>query len=133
MYVREAACPEQFRGRKVKRGSQVILSPWHLHRHERLWDRPDEFDPGRFDTPNGKKYLRSAYIPFSAGPRVCPGSAFAMAEGPLLLSMLVRAYRFDVVDGDVPVPVAQLTMRSGNGIRLRLTPRAADFNKDSRI
>jgi cytochrome P450 len=133
MYVREAACPEQFRGRQIKRGSQVILSPWHLHRHERLWDRPDEFDPARFDTPNGKKCLRSAYIPFSAGPRVCPGSAFAMAEGPLLLSMLVRDYRFDVVDDDVPVPVAHLTVRSDNGIRLRLTPRETDFNKECAI
>ena len=131
MYVREAACSERFRGRDVRRGSQVILSPWHLHRHERLWDRPDEFDPGRFDTPNGKECLRSAYIPFSAGPRVCPGSAFAMAEGPLLLSMLVRAFRFEIVQGDVPVPVAHLTVRSGNGIRLRLTPRSPEFNKDA--
>ncbi|KAE9630107.1 cytochrome P450 [Parasedimentitalea maritima] len=131
MYVREAACPENFRGREVKRGSQVILSPWHLHRHERLWERPDEFDPGRFDTPNGKECLRSAYIPFSAGPRVCPGSAFAMAEGVLLLSMLVRAYRFELVEGDTPIPAAQLTVRSANGIRLRLTRRAEKINKES--
>ncbi len=130
MYVREAACPETFRERKVRKGSQVILSPWHLHRHERLWERPDEFDPGRFDTPNGKECLRSAYIPFSIGPRVCPGSAFAMAEGPLLLSMLVRAYRFDIVEGEEPVPVAHLTVRSKDGIRLRLTPRNSPAFKD---
>ncbi len=123
MYVREAACPETFRERSVKPGSQVILSPWHLHRHERLWDRPDEFDPGRFDTPNGKECLRSAYIPFSAGARVCPGSAFAMAEGTLLLSMLVRAFRFERVEGRDPVPVAHLTVRARDGIHLRLTPR----------
>ena len=131
MYVREAACPERFRGRDVRRGSQVVLSPWHLHRHERLWDRPDAFDPGRFDTPNGKECLRTAYIPFSAGPRVCPGSAFAMAEGPLLLSMLVRAYRFRIVEGETPVPAAQLTVRSANGIHLRLTPRQSETAKDT--
>ncbi len=131
MYVRQTAGRGTFRGRRIKKGSQIILSPWHLHRHERLWDRPDEFDPSRFDTPNGKQCLRSAYIPFSAGPRVCPGSAFAMAEGPLLLSMLVRAYRFDVVDGDRPVPAAHLTVRSANGIRLRLTPRLHDTKQDA--
>lgn len=131
MYVREAACPERFRARKIKRGAQVILSPWHLHRHEKLWDRPDEFDPGRFETPNGKECLRSAYIPFSAGARVCPGSAFAMAEGTLLLAMLVRAYRFDIIDGDEPVPVAHLTVRAADGIRLRLTPRFPDFKEDA--
>ncbi|WP_372885797.1 cytochrome P450 [Shimia sp.] len=130
MYVREAACPETFRERKVRKGSQVIISPWHLHRHERLWERPDEFDPGRFDTPNGKECLRSAYIPFSVGPRVCPGSAFAMAEGPLLLSMLVRAYRFDIVEGDEPMPVAHLTVRAADGIRLRLTRRNSPTFKE---
>ncbi|NEU33439.1 cytochrome P450, partial [bacterium LRH843] len=43
MMVREASCPEQFRDRHVPKGSQIVLSPWHLHRHERLWDRPDDF------------------------------------------------------------------------------------------
>ncbi len=125
MYVREAACPEHFRKRDIRRGSQIILSPWHLHRHERLWERPDDFDPARFETPNGKHCLRSAYIPFSAGQRVCPGSAFAMAEGPLLLAMMVRAYRFEIVTEKPAVPVAHLTVRAKDGIWLRLTPRDA--------
>lgn len=132
MFVREAACPETFRKRKVKKGSQVILSPWHLHRHERLWERPDEFDPGRFETPNGKECLRSAYIPFSAGARVCPGSAFAMAEGTLLLSMLVRAFKFERVEGKDPMPVAHLTVRARDGIYLRLTPRHSSL-KNKRV
>ena len=123
MFVREAACPMQFRGRKVPKGAQIIVSPWHLHRHERIWENPDAFDPGRWDTENGKAGLRDAYVPFSEGPRVCPGAAFAMAEGPLLLSMFVRAMRFEPVAGEVPMPVAHLTVRSEKGIRLRLTPR----------
>ena len=94
MMVRETACPETFRERPVKRGSQVVLSPWHLHRHERLWDRPDDFDPARYGTQNGKACLRNAYIPFSAGQRVCTGAGFAMIEGPLLLSMMVKHFRF---------------------------------------
>lgn len=123
MFVRETTCPVEMRGRTVKKGAQVILSPWHLHRHERLWERPDDFDPSRFDSENGKEGLRAAFVPFSAGPRVCPGAGFAMAEGTLLLAMLVRAYRFDTVDGHVPVPVAHLTVRSKNGIRLRISQR----------
>ena len=62
---------------------------------------PDEFDPARFATENGRTCLREAYIPFSAGQRVCTGAGFAMIEGPLLLAMLVRAYRFE------PVPIAR--------------------------
>ncbi|WP_127112145.1 cytochrome P450 [Shimia sediminis] len=123
MMVREAACPEQFRGREVPKGSQIVLSPWHLHRHERMWERPDEFDPARFQTENGKECLRKAYMPFSSGQRVCPGSAFAMIEGPLILSLLVRAFRFDVVAGQEPVPQAHLTVRARDGILLQISRR----------
>ncbi|WP_424939700.1 cytochrome P450 [Aliiroseovarius sp. S253] len=123
MMVREATCPERFRDRDVPKGSQIVLSPWHLHRHERLWDRPDSFDPERFQTPNGKECLRNAYMPFSAGQRVCPGAGFAMIEGPLILSMLVRSYRFEVVNDRPAMPVAHLTVRGKNGIWLSITPR----------
>lgn len=123
MMVREAACPATFRDRKIKKGSQIILSPWYLHRHQRIWDRPDEFDPTRFKTAEGKQCQRDAYIPFSAGPRVCPGSGFAMIEGPLLLSMLVRAFRFELVKDRPAVPIAHLTLRSRDGIWLKVSNR----------
>ncbi|MGR3567450.1 MAG: cytochrome P450 [Pseudooceanicola nanhaiensis] len=125
MMVREAACPERFRDRAVARGSQVVLSPWHLHRHERIWERPDAFDPARFATENGRACLRDAYIPFSAGPRVCTGAGFAMVEGPLILSMILREFRVLPVAERVPVPVAHLTVRSKAGIWLRLERRNA--------
>ncbi len=123
MMVREATCPERFRDRDIPQGSQIVVSPWHLHRHERLWDRPDDFDPTRWTTENGKKCQREAYIPFSAGPRVCTGAGFAMVEGPLILSMLLRRYRFETLQGETPVPVAHLTVRSRDGIWLRLVER----------
>ena len=123
MMVREAACPETFRDREVPKGSQIVLSPWHLHRHERLWERPDEFDPGRFKTENGRKCLREAYIPFSAGQRVCTGAGFAMVEGPLILSLLVRAYRFELAPERPAMPVAHLTVRGKDGIWLKISKR----------
>ncbi|MCF6304959.1 MAG: cytochrome P450 [Rhodobacteraceae bacterium] len=121
MMVRETVQKEPLRDRIAKKGSMIILSPWHLHRHERLWDRPDEFDPDRWQTENGKECQRKAYIPFSVGPRVCPGAGFGMAEGVLLLAMLVQKYRFEIIKE--PVPVAYLTVRAKNGILLRLVPR----------
>lgn len=124
MMVREASCPVSFRGRRVRPGAQIVLSPWHLHRHERLWENPDAFDPARFDTANGKECLRSAYIPFSAGRRVCPGAGFAMAEGPLLLAMILRSFRLVPDPARVPMPQAQLTVRARDGIWLRLERRA---------
>ena len=123
MMVRESTCPERFRGRDVARGAQVVLSPWHLHRHERIWQRPDDFDPARFAGETGREGLRRAYMPFSAGPRVCTGAGFAMIEGPLLLAMLVRAYRFEAIPDRPAMPVAHLTVRGRAGIWLRVARR----------
>ncbi len=123
MMVREASKAEAFRNRGVKRGAQIVLSPWHLHRQNRLWDNPDGFDPSRWDTENGRSCAREAFIPFSAGARVCTGAGFAMMEGVLLTAMLVRKFTFSSSEESVPVPVAHLTVRSANGIFLRIKRR----------
>lgn len=123
MMVREATQKEKFRDRDVPVGSQLVLSPWHLHRHERLWDNPDGFDPSRWATENGIKCQREAYMPFSSGSRVCTGAGFAMVEGTLILSMILRSFRVEADPDRVPVPVAHLTVRSKDGIFLRLVRR----------
>ncbi len=123
MMVRETTRPERFRDRNIAPGAQIVLSPWHLHRHERHWQNPDAFDPGRWATEEGRASARCAWLPFSAGPRVCTGAGFAMIEGPLLLAMILRAFRLSTVPGHAPVPVAHLTVRARDGIHLALTPR----------
>ena len=119
MFVREATRPETFRKRLVKPGSQIVISPWHLGRHETYWSDPDAFDPSRWE--GGNPAPREAWLPFSAGPRVCPGAGFAMAEAAILLAVLIARFRFEVMD--VPVPVAHLTVRARDGIRLRVSKR----------
>ena len=119
-----------FRGRNVEKGAQIVISPWHLHRHERLWENPDAFDPDRYATENGRTCQRRAYIPFSQGPRVCPGAGFAMLEGPLVLALLVRRFRLEVVPDRTPVPVAFLTVRAKDGIWLRVTPREGGSGRE---
>ncbi|MEM6618170.1 MAG: cytochrome P450 [Pseudomonadota bacterium] len=122
MMVRETTRAETFRDRPIKVGSQIVLSPWHLGRHKRFWDDPDAFDPDRWDRPETKSPAREAYIPFSSGPRVCTGAAFAMVEGVLLLAQMVRAFEFCADPDRVPVPQAHLTVRARDGIWLTATP-----------
>ncbi len=126
MFVREATRAEEFRGRNVRRGSQVVISPWHLHRHERIWDAPDEFNPARWDSAAEHGPERDAYQPFSSGPRACPGAGFAMAEAAILLGVIMAEYRFEPLD--LPVPVAHLTVRSRDGIRLKIDRRLVAEN-----
>lgn len=123
MMVRQNVKPETFRARLIRKGAQIVISPWHLHRQTRIWDNPDGFDPARWQTDAGKDSARAAYIPFSSGPRVCTGAGFAMVEGVLLLALLVRAYRFDLIPDRPAVPVAHLTVRGRDGIWLRISQR----------
>ncbi|MEM8632208.1 MAG: cytochrome P450 [Pseudomonadota bacterium] len=120
MMVREASRREVFRERRVPKGAQIVISPWHLHRHERHWEAPDAFDPDRFD----RAVTEGAYLPFSAGPRICPGAGFAMVEGPLILALICRAFRLTLDESRMPVPVAHLTVRSRDGIYMSLTDRS---------
>lgn len=102
-------------------GSPVVISPWLVHRHRDLWDRPNEFDPDRFD--GGLDQPPCAYIPFGQGPRICIGAAFAMQEAMLILATLTRRYRFEPAPGPDPEPTSRLTIRSLDGISLRVWKR----------
>ncbi|OSQ51230.1 cytochrome P450 [Marivita geojedonensis] len=123
MMVRETTKAETFRKRAIPKAAQLVLSLWHLHRHTKLWRDPDVFDPSRWQAEDTRTSSRDAYLPFSSGPRVCPGAGFAMAEGPLLLSMMLRSVELMPVDGKPPHPVAHLTVRAKDGIWLRAHPR----------
>lgn len=123
MMVRETTQREAFRNRDVPVKAQVVISPWHVHRHSRLWENPDAFDPARWQFDAGRQSARDAYLPFSAGRRVCPGAGFAMMEGVLMLAHILREVRVALSDDPAPVPVAHLTVRAQNGIRLRIVRR----------
>ena len=83
--------------------------------------------PSRWQSENGKAWLRDSYIPFSTGVRVCIGAGFAMVEGPLLLSLLLKSFCFEALSEHVPMPFAHLTVRSNAGIWPKIHPRSAKF------
>ena len=116
-------CP--MRKKQVPAGATVVVAPWLIHRHRDLWPEPDAFNPDRYDGDASREALKQAYLPFGMGPRVCMGAAFALQEATLILAQLVRRYRLEAVPGHVPQPVGRLTIRSANGVRLRLFRRDA--------
>lgn len=85
----------------VPAGAVVLIAPWVLHRHRRLWAEPEIFDPRRF-LPGAPPPDRFAYLPFGVGPRVCIGAQFALTEAVLVLATLVQAFRIERGD-DIPV------------------------------
>jgi unspecific monooxygenase len=121
--VRLAIATDEVDGTTIPGGSLVMISPWVLHRHLRLWHNPDAFDPSRFlgDKPLAHRY---AYMPFGAGPRVCVGAQFALAEVGLVLAMLVQKFEISLAD-DMPVlPTTIVTTYPDHPVPFRLQARS---------
>ncbi|HEV2098229.1 MAG TPA: cytochrome P450 [Stellaceae bacterium] len=103
-------------------GALVLISPWVLHRHRRLWSRPEIFDPDRFLPPTPPPD-RFAYLPFGIGPRVCIGAQFALTEAVLVLATLIRTFRIERADEVPVVPRAIVTTQPDHPPPFRLRPR----------
>jgi cytochrome P450 len=109
---------------QINPGALIVIAPYILHRHRKLWEQPDLFDPSRFLSPAKAKIPRFAYLPFGAGPRTCIGSSFALQEATLVLATLV--HRFDIkLAPDARVwPLQKITLRPAHGLPMRIRPRA---------
>jgi cytochrome P450 len=106
-------------------GDTIIFSSWVTHRDPLLWERPEEFDPGRFldGRPSWKQYF-----PFAAGPHRCLGQEFSLLEATLATGILLRTFETSFATGPSahrlrpaialtldPAPRATLRARVGDG------------------
>lgn len=120
---REPITADRYKNLEIPLKAAVLVQPWIVHRHRKLWDKPDAFLPQRFHPGNREKIDRFQYLPFGAGPRVCIGTAFAMQEAVIALGVLMSRYRFDNVPGSQPWPVQKLTTQPQGGLPMTVTPR----------
>jgi len=107
----------------VAPGTRVIIAPWVLHRHRKLWPDADLFVPERFSPVRRGDIPRFAYLPFGAGARICVGAAFAMQEALLALVMIARRFRVRLAEGADVMPFARMTLRPLNGLPMRIEVR----------
>jgi cytochrome P450 len=101
----------------VIRGMDIFMSTYNLHRDERFWPNPNQFDPMRFtrryQNPDiqgwagfdpskwdNKLYPNEvasdfAFLPFGGGARKCVGDEFAVLEAVVTLAMVLRRFDFE--------------------------------------
>jgi cytochrome P450 len=120
--TRQALEDDIIGGHPVPRGTNLIVCPYALQRDPRFWDEPLAFRPERFPLDAAR---RKAWLPFGSGPRACIGGQFAMTEAAIVLSELMRRYRFELEPG-VPITAAPLvTLRPTPGVWANLRPRCS--------
>jgi len=117
--------PVEIGGVKFQPGDEVVLPQWAIHRSERWFDRPNEFIPERWTEEMKSTLPRYAYLPFSAGPRVCIGQQLVMIEDALILGAIAQRYDYELA-GKPEEPFEGLTLLPGTGrMELRLSRRDA--------
>jgi len=120
--VRKAIGPDRIGDLAIPKGSMVSVAPWVLHRHVGRWKDPDAFNPSRFLDAQ-QKAPRFAYLPFGAGPRVCVGAQFALAEAIIVLATLIQHFEVALADDTPVLPVGVVTTQPDHPAPFRLRVR----------
>jgi cytochrome P450 len=121
LIARAAREKDNAAGVEIGKGDIIMIAPWLLHRHEKLWDQPNAFIPKRFMSTEAPD--RFAYLPFGAGPRVCIGAPFAQAESVLALARLIGAFRVELADTNPVIPLGVVTTQPDRSPLFRITRR----------
>jgi cytochrome P450 len=122
LIARAAAAPDTIAGMPVKKNDVVLIAPWLLHRHEKLWRDPNAFIPQRF-MPPAPPPDRFAYLPFGVGARICIGAHFALVESTLALARIIGAFRVELLDKAPVMPMGVVTTQPDRSPMFRITRR----------
>jgi cytochrome P450 len=122
LIARAALGADEIAGMPIKKRDVILIAPWLLHRHEKLWRDPNTFIPERF-MPGSPPPDRLAYLPFGAGPRICIGAHFALVEATLALARIIGAFEVTLVDRDPVMPVGVVTTQPDRSPMFRIVPR----------
>jgi unspecific monooxygenase len=122
LIARAATAPDTIAGMAVRKRDVILIAPWLLHRHEKLWRDPNAFIPARF-MPGAPPPDRFAYLPFGVGARVCIGAHFALVEATLALAKLVGAFRIALHDQTPVMPVGVVTTQPDRSPMFVIRPR----------
>jgi len=94
---REPIEPETFNGLSIPPRAAVLVMPWVVHRHRKLWQDPTPSFPPVSIPATGRGSTASSTCPSGPARRVCIGASFAMQEAIVALAVLMSRFRFDTV------------------------------------
>ncbi len=122
-FLRKAIGPDKIGDLEIPVGAEITFAPWITHRHQDLWDKPEEFIPERFSAENAKDRHKYAYFPFGGGARICIGNSFAMMEAQLIMATVAQKYRLKMVPGHPVEPLSKITLRPRHGLKVTVEPQ----------
>ncbi|HSL01873.1 MAG TPA: cytochrome P450 [Rubrobacteraceae bacterium] len=120
---RQAVAGCEIGGYGVPAGTQLVMSPWVMHRDPRYYEDPETFDPDRWATEAARQLPKYAYFPFGGGPRLCIGRSFAEMETLLVLAAIVQKWNLKLAEVGRIEPRPSVTLRPEKGIMMMVRRR----------
>ncbi|MDB4933913.1 MAG: cytochrome hydroxylase [Labilithrix sp.] len=121
LHPRVVAEDTELGGHFLPANTELFLSIFHMHHDPALFTNPDRFDPMRWSKIKPSVY---EYNPFSAGPRMCIGAAFATMEIKIALAMLLQRFRVERTRATRVDRRVAITLAPKHGLTMRI--RRAD-------
>lgn len=118
LFTRKAVGEDRLGDYWVAPGTDILLSPYIVHRHPEFWQRPEEFRPERFSEEGAKGRHKFAYFPFSMGARRCTGEFFAFVEVQIHLGLLASRLRLSLIPGQELELEPAVNLRSKHGLMM---------------
>jgi len=123
---REASTDTSLGGYRIRKGTQIWISPYIMHRDLAHFPDAETFRPERWLDGLEKELPRYVFMPFGGGPRICIGNAFALTEAVLALATIAQRMRLRLVDTRDPELVPTITLRPKGPLRACVERREAD-------
>jgi cytochrome P450 len=109
-----------FDGNKVPKDERLFYSIYLTQRDPAVWENAEEFCPQRFS--DGTKTPPMSYIPFGGGPRVCIGAGFGQAEARIVMTRLLKTFRFEFTNHAIHTHMGA-TLEPRPGVMMKVTKR----------
>lgn len=107
---------DEFEGVQIKKGENITISTYVIHRNPDFWPQADVFMPERFK--DEKAFDKFQYFPFGGGPRFCIGNNFAIMEMQIILTEFLKSTSLDVKNETELEPL--ITLRPKGGIHVKI-------------
>ncbi|XP_036969494.1 cytochrome P450 2J6-like [Acanthopagrus latus] len=86
----------------IPKGTMIVPLLTSVLHDESMWETPHSFNPQHFLDQDGKFRKREAFLPFSAGKRVCLGEQLARMELFLFFTSLLQRFSLSAPPGEQP-------------------------------
>jgi len=96
---------------KLPNNTNVIINALRIHHDKRYWKEPSRFYPDRFRAPNNEPKHPSAFTPFGAGKRRCPGYDHGWVQLNIFLAHIYREFEVVYPHQDPPEMIFKLVAR----------------------